>query len=519
MNNPYRWQHDDPEHRVYRPHLLEAMVANLRDGRAVKLVGGRGMGKSVLLRQLQESFDSDPETRVVRVPGPTAEPTLTALVHDLAHRIGLARLERASMDLVMELLDRQGVNRLVVLLDEIDQYVILDGQGKLARAWLNYLETLRKAWKDRFAIVVAGGLGLLHVSHVLGSGLVSRAEPYLARPFDLDELRSLAAPLAARRVALDQATLQTLAALSGGNPALATYGLATIWEAGEASTSLLRDAYTQFLANHGDFVRAIENGVSHRGMVRAPGRVLALVRQRAGALPLAELRNACGGDDPPVDVPQALQLLQAAGLVQVRGLTISDPVEVYPVTSVLNLPALASGGSPNPIETLLDAVAGILAAMHRFGLDFHGKNDLLEEKVFSSVLAVGLAVLGWRSVDREPIQAGGYTDLRARLHHAGSDGHVVFELKIWPHKGYKSIQQQVDDYRLSDTLHCVAVMLGHREIRGWAKRYEAACLSCVAFERLPTPPDLVARWRVKQQDGKQSRYTDHFLVQIPKRGC
>jgi hypothetical protein len=491
------------------------MATYLRDGRAVKFIGGRGMGKSVLLQQLRTSFEQESDTRVVLVQGPTEEASVPALVHDIAWRLNL-QPARASMNLVMEMLADQGVNRLIVLLDEIDQYVLLDG-GTLARTWLNHLEVLRKTWMDRFSIVVAGGLGLLHVSHVLGSGLVSRAESCIARTFDLDELRELAVPLARRGVIVDEPVLQTLAALSGGNPALATYGFAAIWDAGDATPRLLQDVYAEFPSSHRDFVTAVENGVSHRGLVGAPGRVLELVRQSAGALPQAELRQACAGDEPPVDVPQALQLLEAAGLLQVHGLAISDPVQVYPVSSVLNMPSLKHVPA-DPIERLIEAVSMILGVMHRFGRDFHGEKDLLQEQVFSSVLAVGLALLGWQEVDRELVQSAGFLDLRIRLRQAGTKGHIVLETKIWLRNDYQDIQQQIDDYRVSDTLHGVAVMLGKRKTHGWAEEYERKCLGSGAFTRMPTPSDLVGRWRVEHVDANGcTQITDHFLVQIPKR--
>lgn len=517
MENPYRWQYDRPEHIVFRPALVDGMARHLRDGRAVKLVGGRGMGKSVLLRQLNEIFTQEPGTRVALVPGPAADTSIPAYIYDLADRLHLTNLARASMDLLMEALDSQGVNRLVVLLDEIDQYVLADSQGNLARRWLNHLETLRKQWIDRFSIAVAGGLGLLHVSHVLGSGLVSRAESCISRPFDLEDLRELAVPLARRGLAVDESAIQTLAALSGGNPALATYGLAAMWDAGETTPALLQAVFEEFPTRHRDFVTAVEDGVSHHGLVGAPGRVLRLVRRCAGAVPQAELRDACAGDTPAVDVAQALQLLEAAGLVLVHGRAISDPVHVHPVASVLNMPALTGDEPVDPVEKVLDAIAATLGAMHRFGRDFHGSKDLLEEQVFSSLLAVSLFLLGWRS-EREPIQAAGFVDLRVRLHHDGTDGHIVLETKIWP-RNHRDIQQQIDDYCVSDTLHGVAVMIGDiKDVDGWAKSYEAECLHSAAFTRLPPPPDVVARWRVERIDAKGiPRHTDHFLVQIPKR--
>jgi len=230
MTNPYRWQHDHPQHAVPRQVALEDLHGHVRRGLAIRLVGGRGMGKSVLLRQLESRLGGDPGTRVVRVPSPPADATLVGLVHDLADRLGLAPLPRDTLGAFMDAVAASGTDRLVILLDEADQYVQLDPTGHVARAWFNQLEAMRKERQDRLAIVVAGGLGLLHLSHVLGSGLVSRAESVLLSPFDLDDLSILAEPLAERGGhALDREVLHTLAALSGGNPALATFALEHLW--------------------------------------------------------------------------------------------------------------------------------------------------------------------------------------------------------------------------------------------------------------------------------------------------
>lgn len=85
---------------------------------------------------------------------------------------------------------------------------------ELARAWFNRLEALRKGWMDRVAVVIAGGLGILHVGHVLGSGLVSRAETCVAQRFGLAELRQLAEPFAIRNRAFGDDAIDTLEALS-----------------------------------------------------------------------------------------------------------------------------------------------------------------------------------------------------------------------------------------------------------------------------------------------------------------
>lgn len=98
------------------------------------------------------------------------------------------------------------------------------------------------------------------------------------------------------------------------------------------------------------------------------------------------------------------------------------------------------------------------------------------------------------------------------------DGHIVLETKIWPRNDFTEIQQQIDDYRVSDTLHGVAVMIGARSVSDWAAEYERRCLPPGAFTVMSTPQDVVGHWRVEQADPTQgTRKTDHFLVRVPKR--
>jgi hypothetical protein len=515
--NPYRWQHDQPAHLVAREDLVGRIEGHLRRGVAVKLVGGRGMGKSVLLRQVQARFAGEPSTRAVIVPGPPDEGTLVACVQDIAVRLGLGELVRTTMDAVMEAAAARGIERIILLVDEADQYVLLGPTGELARAWFNRLEALRKGWMDRVSVVIAGGLGILHLGHVLGSGLVSRAETCVAERFGLAELRHLAEPFAARNRPLGDDALATLEALSGGNPALTTYGLEQLWESDGEPIQVLRTAFGEFGSRHGDFLRAVQDAVSHRGLVAAPGKILEVVRQSAGSVPQQVLREACTEDDPPVDVVQAVQLLQAAGLVGVSGSVHADPVQIHSITSIVNLPTRPAA-DVDPVDRLDADVAAVLAQLHRFGRDFHGKKDLLEEQVFSSLLAVGLILLGWSAVEREAVQAAGYPDLRVRLALDGMNGHVLIETKIWPRNDYKDIQSQLDAYRVSDTVHAVAVMLGARGVDGWVDEYERECLAGCTVSGRSTPPDLVGRWRVETSNPANGpQQTTHFVVQIPKR--
>jgi len=50
---PYSWQSQHPRHRVSRTNTLNEIVEYARQGRGVKIIGGRGMGKSVLLQDIE----------------------------------------------------------------------------------------------------------------------------------------------------------------------------------------------------------------------------------------------------------------------------------------------------------------------------------------------------------------------------------------------------------------------------------------------------------------------------------
>jgi hypothetical protein len=350
---------------------------------------------------------------------------------------------------------------------------------------------------------------------------VSRAEPCVLDPFDPAEIAELAVPFGEDGRPLDNACLDALRVLSGGSPALVTYGLQQLWDRDAPAAHALELIFGAFRERHDSFVRAVHASISQRGRLEAPWRVLEAVRRDAGAVTLQRLRDACTprGEGTTVDPKQALDLLRAAGLVRLEGSALADPVVAWPVASILNLPE-ASAAADDPIERLVQDVAAVLANFRRFGRDFHHKGGLLHEDVFSSMIAVGLRLLGWLETERESIQAAGYTDTKIRLiSQPRVGGHIILETKLWHGEAYnKGIQQQIDDYRVADTRHSIAVTLGDRDAAGWQEVYEQTCLAARTFERRLTPPDLVGWWRVQQTDSNgRVWHTDHFLVQISRR--
>ncbi|KYF89778.1 hypothetical protein BE17_45110 [Sorangium cellulosum] len=508
---------------MHRGALVDAIAKDLRHGAAVKVIGSRGMGKSVLLQQIQARLLQDaPGTRVLLVPGPPEEPTVAGAVRDLASKLGVSDLSAPRMDDLLERVLEGNVTRLVVLFDEADQYVTAgEGErGAFARSWFNKLEVTRKQHGTRFDLVFAGGIGLFYLESEVGSGIVSRAEPCVLDPFTPEDISELARPLEEDGRPLDDICLETLRVLSGGIPVLVTYGLEHLWDATSPSRHALEQIFGVFREKHDGFVRAVRSSVSQNRRLDAPWRVLKVVREHAGSVSMQRLRDACAlqaGESLSVDPEQALKLLRAAGLVKVEGSMLSDPVTAWPIASILNLPEIPAS-SGDPIERLIQDVCATMTELRRLGREFHGESGLLREQLFSSIITVALAGLGWKA-DREAIQAAGFADLKVHLTRQGLDGHVLIETKLWRGPAYnQGIQKQIDDYRVADSRHGIAVTLGVLDAAGWPDLYERTCLAGRRFDRLPTPPDLVGRWRVQQTDPDGKAWlTDHLVVQLPKR--
>jgi hypothetical protein len=504
--NPYRWDLDEPSHEI--PRDDGGLHDHVLSGKAVRLVGGRGMGKSVMLRQLETRLSFYHDTRVLRL----AQPPLGAqqasdLLADVAMRLGIS-----SAKSMADVLEGSNGKRVVLLLDEMDQYISVDN-GVVARAWLNHIEGVRKQSRGGLGVVVAGGVGLLHLGHLLGSGLMSRAQTVIARPFSSEEISDLAIPLRERRT-FDDYAVRLLLAITGGNPALVTYGLQQLWDQDEKndSGSIIESLFGDFSVVHAGFIRTVERAVSREGSLTGPARVLKVVQEYAEGVPREILRAACEDDNPPIDLAQAVEILRAAGLVHLRGSLAADVVDVAAIASVITLTTrtLRNG---NQLADLVSDILSVLGEIHRFSVDFRSKDGTVEEKVFSGVLAIALTMRGWKC-SREPKQAAGELDLRVDLPALGTGAHLLIETKIWPRNDYRNVQDQVSSYSVSETKGGLVVMVRvGKQDANWPHEYETKCLSNITFDALVKPPNLVGHWRTNNT----VPVTDHVLVRIAER--
>ncbi len=353
---------------------------------------------------------------------------------------------------------------------------------------------------------------------MFGSTFANRAGWYHLTPFDEGALSELARPFDLEGWALDHATLDALRVLSGGNPALANYGLENLWSAGQPSVALLEQSFEVFKQRHRAFVQDVRDAITHRDLSEVPQRVLDLVlRSSGGAVPQDRLREACapreGNHVLPAD--DALQLLADAGLVELLGPVESDPVRVRPIASILNLPTPSR--SLDAFDAQLQGdLFSVLSRMHRFGADFHTRQGVVEEMVFSAVIAVALGPMGW-TVVRESIRGAGHADLT--LTHRRMPGTALVEVKIWPRNDAREAHAQIAQYWTADVVRGAVVMWSDNVGSEWVKDYAAQCLLGTTFEAREAPDDVLAWWVVRSAtpEGREV-VVDHLLVRIPRRG-
>lgn len=517
-HNPYEWDRHDPEVRLPRTALIDALQGAALRGLGVRLVGGRGMGKSVTLRILAQRLREVARTGVALIEGPPLAGTLSACLDDVANALNVPTGAATSLRDVVDAAERvHGFERVVVLFDEVDQYVQrrVDGEP-LGRVWLNHVESVRRNDpRKRIGVVAAGGLGLLYLEHVIGSHFASRAETVALTPLSREELIELAIPFASRGSPLPDGCIDAVLVMTACVPALATFALGALWSIPAASSADVLRAFKRFRQSHSGFIDDVRNAVTHPDLFDAPNKVLRYAEAHAGTVSRDLLLEACTSPDSRRSIPldRVVELLQAAGLAALDGHPDDDPVAVRALASVLTLPPRRSKATTVPERFVAD-VATVLAQMHRLAKSFYAKGrGLVDEEVLSASLAIGLDALGW-DTDCEPVQVGGFVDVKARL--TGVKGHFLVEAKKYSNDDAADVQAQVDHYRVSETNHAVVVMFGDEvpTQTPWPDAYIKRCLKGIAHERMTDPPDLAAHLRAA--DAKD-RVTDHLLVALPRR--
>ena len=520
--NPYDWKRNQPRIEVPRPQADPVAEELLRGGSGV-LLAGRGMGKSVFLRQLRRQLEQRSDTHVVQFDEPPAELSISSCFEALARGLGVEVADALSAREVIDVYRGQtgAPERLVLLYDELDRYARAPSPGvePPGRHFFNSLESMRRNLPG-VGILAAGSIGVFVFRDVFGSSFMARADKVRIGLFDRPAIESLAQAFRERGSALSGATLEALQLASGGNPALVTFGLGDLWTEDTPSEHSVAAAFVRFQEKNREFLRDFQLAFAEPELSEAPQRVWQLIRESGGEISRGALRDASGLPQGPLrlDTADVLDLLEAAGLVRIAGSARADPVLVRPVAGLLNLPS-ASPPASGVRERLGRDLEELLAKLHLASADFfrpgtagHDK-QLVPESVFSAFLALGLELLGWQ-VEREAQQVAGRTDLKLRWN--GGPEVAVVEVKIWGRPGYKEVLQQVAGYWSSDTVAAAVVMVTDAELTDWPERYRRQCLERNGVD-VEAGDATGARWRSTSRAVQGPAIeVEHFLLQIPR---
>lgn len=523
--NPYNWQSHQPTVQIPREGVEKAARLMRHNGSAV-VMGGRGMGKSVFLRQLKADLEGDKGTRVVLVEAPPLALTVEACLGSLARTLGVAPDLYSSRPLFDEYFGRADApERLVLLFDEFDRYAEKTSSAQPpGRGFFNDLEASRRSL-PQLAVLAAGSIGIFVVRDVLGSSSLARALYLPLRPFRRSDAAVLVRPFATARGLPSDDVLDALFLASGGIPALLTYGLQELWNlGGEATVDDVTTIYRTFQRDYREYVRDLLDALMDPRLSDAPRRIWERVQKEPGRIKRSELEAALSPASGALklSLDDALYLLEVAGVVRIED-SGENPVSAYPIASLLNLSREPEPEGELRTQFLAD-LEWLLARLHRSSLDFFRPSRgegarLVPESVFTAHLALGFALLGWR-VEREAQRGAGRTDLLLRRN--GDRGSAVLELKIWGRNDYREAHRQIEGYWTSDVAAAAVVQLTDAEITDRPERYRRECLEPLGIDvdsrDVGESSPIRARVRCVSTTADGSRVSiDHYLLRLPRR--
>ena len=346
--NPYNWRQHQPAIEIDRANLADVTGGLLQGGSGV-LLAGRGMGKSVFLRQLQATLDQQEGVLTVLFPVPPAGRSMVGWLRALAQRLGSSIEEPLDPHEVIEAcLSADGAPRRIVLLfDEFDRYAGTPASFAAAdhagRDFFNSLEAMGRDF-PQVGMLAAGGIGVFVFRDALGSSFLARADKIRLAPFDREEILRLARPLAADGRQLGGEVVEALEVLTGGNPALVTYGLHGLWDHPEPTARDVATIFTRFEERQAEFLRDFQLSFAPDHLSEAPGKIWRQVQDSGGTVSQEQLADACadGLGLLRLNGADVLDLLESSGLVRVTGSVRANPVTVHPVASLLSLPLVST---------------------------------------------------------------------------------------------------------------------------------------------------------------------------------
>jgi hypothetical protein len=522
-DNPYRWDNADPRILIELPVFEEIRAALLRSKRLV-LVGGHGMGKTVLLHWLGRAFDPG-EVHVALISTKPTDYSVSGCVRQLARKLGGGD---AAPDEINELFDewfkREG-RQLVLLYDEIDRYV---DDGDTAKSLLNALATAHES-HDKLGIAIAGGLGVYKAEPDLGSTYMARAKWMHITPFERESIIKLAQPFEDDGCPLSDQALDVIEQFSGGNPALVTYALETYWPTRtEIGLDDVFDLPRGFQKEHRAFVRTIYRGLGiGEEHEHDANRLWRYIEMNPGPSSMNDLLGQVNGTS--LKLERILELLSASGLIRIRGDLSGSHVDAEVIPSFLR-PLEAPAARDTRAEQFHHDMERALRLLSRYQLDLYSDQahtKLSREAVFSAFLAMQFELSGWGIVTRESQQGPGYVDILLSHTAFRDQPKAVVEVKLETNSKVSEAHRQVLKYydQGSPDEQCMAVVVIaglDKSDEEWRQSYRGKCLPGQVYELkdLEVAPPVPHGFRAHLRgDAGRGVWVSHYLLNLRRRNA
>lgn len=523
VENPYRRDRIADSLFVGREALLFELAEAVRAGRnAIRAVmGGRGMGKSSLARQLQKRLGADALTIV-------ASGSVQRTAAEIGRVLG-ARLDDGDpVEALVGGVAAQPARRVALVLDEVER--LLRDQNGLA-----FLDNLREAYErsqGRLAVLVLGGTEVRDL-------LVDQASPFLRIAGGVHTLTGLAreeaATLLRAPLGLDvpDDVVDALWAETAGHPWL----LQTFLELAVERAS----SPTEVVAHLPAAMRAAESQVLHPiafpiwwDNLRARGQDVYRRLAREPAPVPGSAWVARFGDDPRpwLDVLASTGVASLdEGTVIARGALFrrwvadnhpESPAAAYDDALGAWLTAVGVDAFERIVVRALAAWARATvefpAAAVRGGPDAKSDNSALQPEAFFQMHAIIALLQHERELTAEPealsMKSAGRTDIKVRARHDVTRRACV-EFKIFGRKD-EEVVKQVVGYAAPDDSFAVVVSVDRCK-RALRPEYESRCFLGAPPERqhdAPRPLLYPAYYTEHPRVGSSPLRVWHFLVQL-----
>jgi len=524
IENPYRSAPHPDTLFVGREALISELTSTVRAGRnAIRAVmGGRGMGKSSLARQLEKRLGADALTVITsgRVQGAAAA---------LGRALGVNLDADDPVTALVEGVRKHPTARVAVVLDEVEK-LLRDPEG------IGFLENLREAYEHasgRLAVLVLGAAEVRDL-------LVDQASPFLRVAGGIHSLTGLerdeAASLIREPLGLDvpDDVVDALWAETAGHPWL----LQMFMEIAVERATTRAEVAAQLPAA----IRAAEPRLHSIAFpiwwsnLRERGRdVYRHLARQPSAIPRAQW-VACFGDDPR----PWLDVLASTGVASLEDEAALARGALFRRWVEENHPSAPPSSAPaqDPLDGWLtevgvDAferlVVRALAAWARATVEFpaaalrrdaasKANNSALQPEAFFQMHAIVALLQHERDLTAEPealsMKSQGRSDIKVRSRHDPARRACV-EFKIFGRNDHEVVKQVIGYAAPNDTF--AAVVTVDRCKRPLLPEFEGKCFTGATPDAKHGAPSTVLQPAFHTEHAREGcgpLRVWHFLVQL-----